>query len=280
MVQTLDDDFLVKLIELSIDEDAGQLGDITSQALIDEFATSTFVLRSRESGVLSGSQVVNKVISIIDDSLKVSWMKSDGDDLVPQDNIATISGNLRAILQSERVVLNFLSHLSGVATQTRMYVDKLHDSGSKTVLRDTRKTTPGFRSLEKAAVRHGGAQNHRMGLYDAFLIKDNHLSSVSIEEAIKKCRKFDETISIEVEVDSIEQLKQVSFLGPDLILLDNFDVSQVRQAIELVPEAKFEVSGGVNLENIVEYGLTNVDFIAVGALTHSVKSLDIGLDAI
>jgi len=280
MVQTLDDDFLVKLIELSIDEDAGRLGDITSQALIDEFATSTFVLRSRESGVLSGSQVVNKVVSIIDDSLKVSWMKSDGDDLVPQDNIATISGNLRAILQSERVVLNFLSHLSGVATQTRMYVDKLHDSGSKTVLRDTRKTTPGFRSLEKAAVRHGGAQNHRMGLYDAFLIKDNHLSSVSIEEAIKKCRKFDETISIEVEVDSIEQLKQVSLLGPDLILLDNFDVSQVRQAIELVPEAKFEVSGGVNLENIVEYALTNVDFIAVGALTHSVKSLDIGLDAI
>jgi len=270
---------LAELVALAIAEDFGQLGDITAQAVLDESQQGDFSFRSRQLGILSGSKAVEAVAQLIDSTISINWLKVDGEAISPEEKIATISGNLRSILQAERICLNFLSHLSGIATQTRNYVDILAKSGSKSIIRDTRKTTPGYRYLEKAAVEHGGGQNHRMGLYDAFLIKDNHLSSVSIKQAISKCRDFSKDAQLEIEVDSLDQLEEVVPLKPDLILLDNFAVGDIGKAIVMSNGIKLEVSGGITLDNLVEFGSTNVDFIAIGALTHSVKALDIGLDA-
>ena len=279
MDSSLHQNSLKTLIDIALWEDSHDLGDITSQATIDDSTEAIFVFRAREEGILSGSEVAISVLRAIDEDINIQWSSKDGDFIGPSVDIAIVEGNLRSILKAERICLNFLSHLSGIATQTRIFVDLLAESGSRSIVRDTRKTTPGYRSLEKSAVVHGGGQNHRMGLYDAFLIKDNHVNSASIVDMVKKCRKFDGSKQLEVEVDSIGQLKEVIPFLPDLIMLDNFSVDQILEAISISPGTKFEVSGGVNLENLIEYGSTNVDFIAIGALTHSSVALDIGLDA-
>ena len=192
--------------------------------------------------------------------------------------IAQITGKLQSILITERTALNFAQHLSGIATATKQCVDLLESSGSKTKIRDTRKTLPAYRELEKQAVTHGGGTNHRMGLYDAFLVKDNHLAGSDISEVVQACRKFNPKLPLEVEVDSIEQLKIVAHHQPDLILLDNFSVTEINEAKQIAHDIVLEVSGGVTIDNLIEYGSTNVEYIAIGAITHSVKALDIGFD--
>lgn len=267
-----------KLIALAFNEDFSDLGDVTSDALFDKSTKGNIAIVSRSQGILSGSQVVNEVFKKIDGDLKVTWSKNDGDNLEPKVQIASITGSLSDVLKAERTVLNFLCHLSGVASLTNAYVEKLKKIGSTTKIRDTRKTTPGYRALEKQAVVHGGGVNHRMGLYDAFLVKDNHLLGSSIEEVVEKCRAYNSDIPLEVEVDSIEQLKVVVKTKPDLILLDNFSPAMIDEALALGFDIDYEISGGVNLDTVELFGKTNVKYIAVGAITHSAPILDIGFD--
>lgn len=268
------------LVKLALAEDLNELGDVTAKALIDQRSTATVEIKPRKSGVISGIDVASNVFFQVDPSLEVNWALKDGDECENGMTIGTVNGSLRSILKAERTALNFLQHLSGVATLTRKYVDEINRIGSKTIVRDTRKTIPGYRLLEKRAVVHGGGQNHRMGLYDAFLVKDNHLQGAELKDVVEKCRSFDASIPLEVEVDTFAQLEEVLDFKPDLIMLDNFTVQDVMRTIETYPDISFEVSGRVTLENLVEYGSTNVKYIAIGALTHSAPALDIGLDAI
>lgn len=269
-----------KLVDLALEEDLGLKGDVTSLALFDQTATGNIAIVSRSKGIISGCKLVQIVFEKIDTSINVQWLKNDGDKCIAGEQIATLSGPLTSILKAERTVLNFLCHLSGVATLTNSFVSILDEVGSTTKIRDTRKTTPGYRVIEKQAVVHGGGINHRMGLYDAFLVKDNHLQGVSIEEVVEKCRAFDGELALEVEVDSLEQLKEVAKHKPDLILLDNFSTEMIYNALSLDLDIPFEISGGVNLSNLDEYAMTNVKYIAVGAITHSAPILDIGFDAL
>ena len=266
------------LVKLALFEDLGNRGDITSQALIGDDVEREVFIVSRQDGVISGIDVANKVFDFVDMPLEVQWILSEGDSCISNEKVAVVKGKLASILAAERTSLNFLQHLSGVATLTRKFVDVLESVGSTTKIRDTRKTLPGYRMLEKQAVRSGGGENHRMGLYDAFLVKDNHLSGSEISEVVKKCRDLDPGVSLEVEVDSLDQLKVVLDEKPDLVLLDNFSVDDVIRAQEIAPDISFEISGGVNLGNLASYGLTNVKYIAVGAITHSAPILDIGFD--
>lgn len=268
------------LIGLAIEEDLHARGDVTSQALIDSGEYIRVSLTSRQTGVLSGVQLANKTLKTVDPNLIVEWRKSDGDSLQEGEVIATVEGKYRSILAAERTTLNFLQHLSGVASLTRQFVDILSKSGSSTIVRDTRKTLPGYRKYEKAAVVHGGGKNHRMGLYDAFLVKDNHLARHDLNVIVKRCRDFDPSLPLEVEVDNLEQLASVVKFEPDMILLDNFAVDDVVKAIDIAGSIPLEISGGVNIDNVESYGATNVKYIAIGALTHSASSIDIGCDVL
>ena len=267
-----------QLVDLALYEDFSTRGDVTSLALFDQSTPGEIAITARSKGVISGCDIAKLVFSKVDPTIEVNWLKTDGEICLPKESIAKITGPLASILKAERTVLNFLCHLSGVATLTNSFVQILNEIGSTTKVRDTRKTTPGYRELEKAAVVHGGGINHRMGLYDAFLVKDNHLQGVSISEVVEKCRAFDSSLPLEVEVDSIEQLKIVAVAKPDLILLDNFSTEMVYNALALELDIPFEISGGVNISNLDEYGMTNVKYIAIGALTHSAPILDLGFD--
>ena len=271
---------LDNLIELALSEDLNEKGDITSMALYDEAQKGSFEINVRSNGVISGIKVAQQVFNEVDENIEVAWRKVDGEFCGAGETIAFVEGSLTSILKAERTVLNFLCHLSGIATTTRNYVHVLEEINSSTKIRDTRKTTPGFRIIEKEAVVHGGGVNHRMGLYDGFLVKDNHVDGVSIGEVVEKCRDFDSEVILEVEVDTVEQLVIVAGTKPDLILLDNFTPEMVHEAQALELGIPFEISGGVNLTNVKEYGATNVKYIAIGALTHSASILDIGFDLI
>ena len=276
----MDDDQAEKLIELALREDLGQQGDITAQALIDPEKHASMILRSRAEGILSGSLIATKTMQTVDNSIEVIWKMNNGDTCIAGDSLALINGPLISILTSERTTLNFLQHLSGIATLTRKYVDELARIGSRTIVRDTRKTLPGYRALEKQAVVDGGGENHRMGLYDAFLVKDNHLVGTDLESVVNRCREYNSEVPLEVEVDDLEQLRLVREYKPDLVLLDNFSVEEVLAAQEIAPEMVFEISGGITLDNLAAYGATNVQYIAVGAITHSAPALDLGFDAL
>lgn len=278
-LQSLMDKSVEVLIGLALEEDLSNRGDVTSTALIDASAQTSIEIRTRQAGILSGTSVANAVFSAIDSVVQVQWHKNDGDDCAAGDVLATVTGSTRSLLAAERTVLNFLQHLSGIATLTHEYVDTLKSSGSTTIVRDTRKTLPGYRALEKAAVVDGGGQNHRMGLYDAFLVKDNHLAHHDLNVIAQRCRDFDPSLPLEIEVDKLAQLQVIMDFNPDIILLDNFSVEDVYKAIEMVNGIDLEISGGITLENIAEYGKTNVKYIAVGALTHSAPALDIGFDS-
>jgi nicotinate-nucleotide pyrophosphorylase (carboxylating) len=253
-------------------------GDLTSKATISADHISKAHFTSRKSGVVAGTLVAAAVLEQCGIT-NYEIVKKDGSSVSAGEVIIEVEGNTRAILLAERTALNFLSHLSGIATFTSLWVKEV--LGTSTQVRDTRKTTPGLRELEKYAVRMGGGTNHRMTLTDGALIKDNHIAAAgSVTEAINRVKKEFPGVEIEVEVDNLEQLKEALQTGVDIVLLDNMNIEQTKAAVEIAKNSKtkLESSGGLKIENAAAYAATGVHYLAVGALTHSAPVLDIGLD--
>ena len=253
-------------------------GDLTSKATISADHISKAHFTSRKSGVVAGTLVAAAVLEQCGIT-SYEIVKKDGSSVSAGEVIIEVEGNTRAILLAERTALNFLSHLSGIATITSLWVKEV--LGTSTQVRDTRKTTPGLRELEKYAVRMGGGTNHRMTLTDGALIKDNHIAAAgSVTEAINRVKKEFPGVEIEVEVDNLEQLKEALQAGVDIVLLDNMNIEQTKAAVEIAKNSKtkLESSGGLKIENAAAYAATGVHYLAVGALTHSAPVLDIGLD--
>jgi nicotinate-nucleotide pyrophosphorylase (carboxylating) len=266
------------LIGWALKEDIGH-GDITTLSLIRNDMQATGIFVAKSAGVLAGINVSRAVYRYLESGSTFETFKSDGDTLVPGDVIARVTGKAATLLTGERVALNFLQRFSGIASKTRRMADLIKYLPTELV--DTRKTTPGLRVLEKYAVAVGGARNHRFGLYDGVMIKDNHIKAVgSITQAISDARKkVPHTIKIEVEVENLEQLEEALQAKADIILLDNMDIEQMKKAVEITAgRALLEASGGINEETLVEVARTGVDFISSGALTHSAVSLDISFD--
>jgi len=272
-----------QFVELAIAEDKGN-GDHTSLACIPEDAQNKAQLLVKESGIIAGIEIAAKVFKTINSDLKITLNKKDGDVVVKGDIAFFVEGNSRSILLAERLVLNIMQRMSGIATITDKVVKQLE--GLNTKVLDTRKTTPLLRSLEKQAVRIGGGENHRMGLYDMILIKDNHVDYAGgISKAIDSAKNYLEKnkldLKIEIETRSLEEVKQVIGNGKaDRIMLDNFSLTDLRKAVELINgKYETEASGGITLENARSFAETGVDYISLGALTHSVKSIDLSLKA-
>jgi nicotinate-nucleotide pyrophosphorylase (carboxylating) len=265
------------LIKRALAEDLQGGQDITSVATVsgDERIVADFT--ARNSGVVAGIGMARAVLEEVG-LTDIAVLVKDGASIKPGEVLMTVRGDTRAILLAERTALNFLGHLSGIATLTRTWVDAV--AGTKCIIRDTRKTTPGMRLLEKYAVRMGGGTNHRMSLSDAALIKDNHIAAAGgVAQAFSKVREKFPTSEIEIEVDTLDQLREVLPLKPDLVLLDNMSPAQCAEAVSIVAGAtKLEASGGITLDNAKAYALTGVQFLAIGALTHSAPVFDIGLD--
>jgi len=268
-----------ELIRLALEEDIGP-GDVTTDALINKDRVATGVIFAKEPIIVAGLEVAQEVFTTLDPSMRFETGFQDGDRVESGDEILTASGKLRALLAGERTALNFLQRLSGIATLTRQYVDQV--AGSNVRLTDTRKTTPGWRRLEKYAVKIGGGHNHRFGLYDAVLIKDNHIAACGgITEAVAKVRKSRPRLQIEVEVSDLDQVKEAIENRVDIIMLDNMETNDIRQAVRLVDRrALIEVSGGVGLERLAEIADIGVDIISIGALTHSARAVDISMRVI
>lgn len=275
------------LISLALAEDLRDVGDLTSGALIDPELQGSIDVVSRQAGIVAGQPVAELLYEQVDHEVKWNTKLKDGSQVEPDSVIATVSGSVVSLLKGERTALNFLTQLSGVATLTRKFVDLV--VGTKAIILDTRKTWPGFRNLEKYAVRAGGGTNHRMGLYDGVMIKDNHLAawkksgSGTIADAIAEVRsKVAEDITIEVEVDTLKQLKAALPAQPDFVLLDNMEPGLLKEAValrdKLAPNVLLEASGGITLSTVRKIAKTGVDRISIGALTHSVTGLDIGFD--
>ena len=264
-----------EVVAAALAEDLGPLGDLTA-SLLPPRATVAADIVPRASGVLAGSAAAHEAFAQVDPRIAVIWTASDGDVVGAGAPVARVEGPLTSVLTAERTALNFLCHLSGIATLTRRYVDA---AAGRAAIRDTRKTTPGLRALEKAAVRAGGGVNHRGNLSDGVLVKDNHLAGMSIEDAVAAARRLWPGRTVQVECDDVDQLKQALSAGADLVLLDNMSPAEVRAAVEVVNKrCLVEVSGGVTLDTVAAYAATGADLIAVGALTHSAPILDIGLD--
>jgi nicotinate-nucleotide pyrophosphorylase (carboxylating) len=267
------------VLRAALREDLGRAGDLTSDAIVPAGALGTALAGARAPGVLSGLEPFARTFTLVDPTIEVVLHRADGDRVEPQTPIASIYGPLRAILAAERTALNLLGHLSGVATATDRLVRAV--SGTRAAIIDTRKTTPGLRALEKAAVRHGGGSNHRFGLDDAILIKDNHVAIAGgVGPAIAAARAYaGHLVKIEVEVDSLEQLDEALNARADIVLLDNFSIEQTRAAVERTAgRALLESSGRIDETTVRAVAETGVDLISSGALTHSVRVLDIGLD--
>jgi nicotinate-nucleotide pyrophosphorylase (carboxylating) len=267
-----------RIVLAALAEDIGD-GDVTTENTISEDARLTGRFLAKESGVVAGIHVVWRTFALLDPRVELLVLIGDGLCVERGQVIAQVSGPGRAILSGERVALNFLQRMSGIATATRRYVDAVE--GTHATILDTRKTVPGLRALDKWAVRLGGGSNHRIGLYDMALIKDNHIAAVgSITEAVGRVREGDErNRPIEVEVTDLEQLAEALGAGVDRIMLDNMPLDMMREAVILADaRVPLEASGGINMETIREVAETGVDFISVGALTHSVVALDISLD--
>jgi nicotinate-nucleotide pyrophosphorylase (carboxylating) len=278
-----------RLIKLAIDEDLGVEGDLTSRALIPADRTGKAVFISRASGTLAGVAAASLVFEAIDPRVIFRPILRDGEILVEASRIASVSGSLRSILAAERIALNFMQHLCAVATQTRRYVQAV--AGISCQILDTRKTTPGWRLLEKYAVRCGGGSNHRMGLYGAILIKDNHLAGLRITdcglrfaEAVRRAGEIHGgDVPIELEVEDLEQFDAAIACKPRIIMLDNMSLDELREAVRRrnhcgQQEVLLEASGGITLLNVRAVAETGVDRISIGALTHSVQALDIALE--
>jgi nicotinate-nucleotide pyrophosphorylase (carboxylating) len=270
-------------VRAALAEDMGGLGDL-SAALVPAGATATLAVVSRQAGVVAGERCAGETFAQLDSAVSVSWQVPDGARVGAGERVATVSGPLRSLLTAERTALNFLGRLSGIATLTRRYVDAVAAVNPRVRILDTRKTTPGLRALEKAAVRAGGGHNHRFGLFDAVLVKDNHLAGLGITDAVERARSLWPGRAVEIECDRIEQVEEACRAGATAVLLDNMTVAQVGECVELVgglrPDGStlVEVSGGITLESAPRYAGTGVDLISVGALTHSAPVLDLGLD--
>lgn len=270
--------FVDKIIDLALEEDLGP-GDVTTAAIIAASARGKARLLAKEEIVLAGIDVFERVLSRLDPEISVKGNFRDGDSVPEGSDIGLVEGSIRAMLSGERTALNFLQHLSGIATLTRQYVEKTDPS--KVRLVDTRKTTPGLRVLEKYAVRMGGGFNHRMGLFDGVLIKDNHIAAAgSISEAVAKAKAaVSHTVRLEVEVDDLRGLEEALEAGADAVLLDNMSVQEMGKAARVAGgKVLLEASGGITLETIEEASQTGVNLISVGALTHSARSVDISLE--
>jgi nicotinate-nucleotide pyrophosphorylase (carboxylating) len=274
---SLDPDLTIELVRRAFEEDLQGGQDVTSVATVPQDHRSTAEYRVRVNGVIAGIEVAKvalEMVGVTDLDSPILCAHNVEAGCV----VLTARGNTRGLLLAERTSLNFLGHLSGIATLTRAWVDEVSEYG--TAIRETRKTTPGMRALEKYAVRMGGGINHRMSLSESALIKDNHIEAVGgVSEALQRVRNLYPNIEIEVEVDSLEQLKEILLNDPDLVLLDNMSVEECRQAVALVAgRCKLEASGGLSLRNAKQYAQTGVDYLSIGALTHSAPVLDIGLD--
>lgn len=275
------DQEIIDIIDLAIREDRGD-GDHTSLASIPENNVGKAKLIAKEEGVIAGLELAAFIFTYIDPNCKVELFKNEGDHVFPGDIILFAVGNERKLLQSERLVLNFMQRMSGIATMVKRYTKELQ--GLKTKLLDTRKTTPGLRKVEKWAVRIGGGLNHRMGLYDMIMLKENHIAYAGgIKKAIEQTNEYLKekglTIPIEIETQNIDEVKEVLKCGGvTRIMLDNYTIPQLEEAIKLIDgNYETEASGGINLTTIREIAKTGVDYVSVGALTHSVKSLDISM---
>jgi len=270
-----------ELVEQAVTEDVGT-GDITTQALIPPEARAQALIEFKQPGILAGLFLARAVFQYLDPELEFTSFKQDGDFIPDRGIVAQIQGKAAPILTGERTALNFLQRLSGIATLTHQFQEQL--KSGKTKILDTRKTIPTFRLLEKYAVKAGGGKNHRIGLYDAILIKNNHLKfTPSLTQAIQKARAFSShPCPLEVEVENLEQLKEALAENPDIILLDNMTPEQIRQAVELSRDKKIklEISGGISLENLERYADLGADYISAGCLTHSAKALDLHLKVI
>ena len=275
--QGLNPDLINSKVSEALSEDF-VTDDLTSQATITEAQMSNASFVTRKSGVIAGCLVAAAVLEQCGIN-EYELLVKDGQEVSANTELIRLNAETRAILKAERTALNFLSHLSGIATLTSLWVKEV--SSSNTAIRDTRKTTPGLRELEKYAVRMGGGLNHRMSLSDQALIKDNHIAAAgSVSEAINRVKKAAPGALIEVEVDTLEQLKEALQCSVEIVLLDNMSIEQTKAAVEIAKESntKLESSGGLKLENAAAYAATGVDYLAVGALTHSAPVLDIGLD--
>jgi nicotinate-nucleotide pyrophosphorylase (carboxylating) len=269
-------------VKSALAEDIGG-GDVTTLATVPKTLTFTTVMRAREPLVVAGLEFAVAAFRRLSSSVKVKYLVHDGTHVGRGENLLRISGSARAILTAERVALNFVQHLSGIATLTAQYVAAV--KGTRAQILDTRKTTPGWRRFEKYAVACGGGRNHRTGLFDLILIKDNHLAALRHEQpnavaaAIRQARKKFPKLKVEVEADTLGQVTQAVDAGADIVLLDNMTPERMRAAVKIAKgRAKTEASGGVNLGTVRAIAGTGVDFISVGALTHSARAVDIGLD--
>jgi nicotinate-nucleotide pyrophosphorylase (carboxylating) len=267
------------IVALALKEDLGSAGDITTNSTIAPEAIATAEFRTRRQGVIAGLNVAAYVFNTFDPALEFDPKASDGDRVEAGRVLAVVRGSTRSILSSERTALNFLARMSGVATQTALLVDAVE--GTAVRISDTRKTMPGFRALDKYAVRMGGGSNHRFGLHDAVLIKDNHIAAVgSITTAVEAARaRYGHTVTVEVEVDSLSQLDELLETDADAVLLDNMAPMTLAEAVVMVDgRMTTEASGNVTLETVREVAESGVDVISVGWITHSAPQLDIGLD--
>ena len=275
----LPDLVLDSIVRLALTEDLGRAGDLTTDATIAPGTEMSAQIRARKPGILAGMDAAAYALKLVDPSVSLDISIHDGGKLEPGAVIATLSGSARSILTAERTMLNFLGRLSGIATLTGTFVAKV--AGTNATIVCTRKTTPGHRAVEKRAVRCGGGTSHRYGLDDAILIKDNHIAACgSISEALKRAHAYAGHLRmIEIEVDTLAQLEEALPHKPHAVLLDNMDNETLRKAVAMIDGAcKAEASGGVNLDTVAGIAETGVDYISVGALTHSASNLDVGLD--
>lgn len=267
------------IIQRALDEDLGEVGDLTTAAVVPETVVATGEIRARRPGVVAGLEVAASVFEVVDTDVVFEPSVADGDPVQAGAVLATVSGSARSILLAERTALNLLARMSGVATETNRLVEAVKGTGAS--ISDTRKTMPGLRALDKAAVLAGGGVNHRMGLYDAVMIKDNHIVAAGdIIEAVRAAREaVGPDVMVEVEVETLEQLAEVLNTDADRVLLDNMSPDELRRAVEMSGGAIVtEASGGVTLENVRAVAEAGVDIISVGWITHSAPQLDIGLD--
>jgi nicotinate-nucleotide pyrophosphorylase (carboxylating) len=269
-------------VRLALSEDIGS-GDVTAAAIVPEHATATALMHAREPLVIAGLPLAEAAFRELSEKVQITHSMRDGERADSGGVLLKISGPARALLSAERVALNFLQRLSGVATLAAQFVQAV--KGTRATILDTRKTTPGWRRLEKYAVTCGGGKNHRLGLFDMVLIKDNHLAALqnerpnAIAAAVQRARAKFPKLKVEVEADTLDQVEQALAAGADMVLLDNMSLDQLRTAVEKCRgRAKTEASGGVNLTTVRAIAETGVDFISVGALTHSARAVDIGLD--
>lgn len=271
-------DMIMDIIKRGLKEDLGT-GDMTTDSVVPEEHVSEAYITAKEEGVVAGLPLADKIFKYIDSNLHFEMLKKDGDKVEFGDHLAKITGSTRSILKAERMSLNFLQRMSGIATKTAHYKNLVKDYDVRIV--DTRKTTPGLRILEKYAVKIGGGDNHRMGLYDAVMIKDNHIEAAGdIKTAVEKARKaIPHTMKIEVEVEDLDGVKEALEVGADIIMLDNMTNDARKKAVEMMDgRAIAEASGGITEETIAGVAASGVDVISLGTLTHTIKSLDISLN--